>query len=328
MNGRLENDMKLFAKAEKKLKELPLFVTDWYRYMQASYVTAATCRDYVFKVALFLSSISKDLKNIKASDITESAVVTYMFSIKTKEKDGKQVETSDSYRNTVWYALNSFLQYLTDHGMIEQNYIRKIKKKKNTDLERINQHRIKLTPDDFNKMLNSITPSTSRYPERDKAILILYMSTGMRKTALSSINIEDIDVQNKRLTVIDKGDKKQFYRLYDKEMKAIADWLEKRKSFRNAEDTSALFISNIGNRISESELERMIKDRSKKALGKSFSPHKLRAGFVTIMYEQTHDIEKVRRMVGHSNATTTQRYIVTDNQEKEEAAEIMENLLT
>ena len=103
--------------------------------------------------------------------------------------------------------------------------------------------------------------------------------------------------------------------------------MDKRKWFRNANETSALFISNVGNRISEAELERMIKDRSKKALGKSFSPHKLRAGFVTIMYEHTHDIEKVRRMVGHSNATTTQRYIVTENQEKEEAASIMENLL-
>lgn len=328
MNGRLENDMKLFAKAEKKLTEMPSFVTDWYRYMQASYITAATCRDYVFKVALFLSSINKDLKKITASDITEGSVVTYMFSIKTKMKDGKQVETSDSYRNTVWYALNSFLQYLTDHKLIEENYVLKIKKKKNTDLERINQHRVKLTADDFNKMLNSIDAVSSRYPERDKAILMLYMSTGMRKTALSSINIEDIDLQNKRLTVIDKGDKKQFYKLYDKELKAITDWMEKRKWFRNANETSALFISNVGNRISEAELERMIKDRSKKALGKSFSPHKLRAGFVTIMYEQTHDIEKVRRMVGHSNATTTQRYIVTDNQEKEEAAEIMENLLT
>lgn len=327
MNGRLENDMKLFAKAEKKLADMPSFATDWYRYMQASYITAATCRDYVFKVALFLSSINKDLKKIKARDITESSVVSYMFSIKTKVKDGKQVETSDSYRNTVWYALNSFLQYLTDHKMIEENYVLKIKKKKNTDLERINQHRVKLTADDFNKMLNSIDASSSRYPERDKAILMLYMSTGMRKTALSSINIEDIDIKNKRLTVIDKGDKKQLYKLYDKELKAISDWLDKRKSFKNVSETSALFVSNMGNRISEAELERMIKDRSKKALGKSFSPHKLRAGFVTIMYEQTHDIEKVRRMVGHSNATTTQRYIVTNNQEKEEAANIMENLL-
>lgn len=327
MNGRLENDMKLFAKAEKKLAEMPSYCTDWYRSLQASYITASTCRDYVFKVALFLSTINQDLKKIKAKDITENAVITYMFSIKTKEKDGKQVETSDSYRNTVWYALNSFLQYLADHKLIEQNYVLQIKKKKNTDLERINQHRIKLTADDFNKMLNSIDSVSSRYPERDKAILILYMSTGMRKTALSSINIEDIDVQNKRLTVIDKGDKKQSYKLYDKELEAISNWLDKRKLFKNAEDTSALFISNIGNRISEAELERMIKERSKKALGRSFSPHKLRAGFVTIMYEQTHDIEKVRRMVGHSNATTTQRYIVTENQEREEAANIMENLL-
>lgn len=328
MQGRLENDLVLFAKAEKKLKQLPEFVTDWYHYMQASYMTAATCRDYVFKIALFLSYINEDTLAIKTTDITESKVTSYMISIKTKEIDGKQVETSDSYRNTVWYSLNNFLQYLADHNLIQENYIKKIKKKKNTDLERINQKRIKLTVDDFNKILSSINKDNSRYPERDKAIFMMYMSTGMRKTALSSINLEDLDLKRNKLTVIDKGDKTHQYTLFNKELLALYDWLEQRKLFQNASNNNALFISNQGNRISPDELERIIKCHSKRALGKSFSPHKLRSGFITIMYEQTGDIEKVRRMVGHKQVSTTQRYIVTDNKEKEEAADIMENLLS
>ncbi len=327
MQGRLENDMALFAKAEKKLEQLPKFVSDWYFNMQASSMTAATCRDYVFKVSLFLAFVKADTKKVKPSDITEDKVTRYMISVKTKEVDGKQVETSDSYRNTVWYALNNFLQYLEDHRLIPQNYIKKIKKKKNNDLERINQNRVRLTANDFNKLLASVNRQNSRYPERDKAILLLYMSTGMRKTALSSINLSDIDMEERKLTLIDKGDAPHMYSLNDKEIEALKAWMDKRERFPEAKDTNALFISNIGNRISSDELERMVKSYSFKALGKAISPHKLRSGFITIMYEQTGDIEKVRRMVGHKQIATTQRYIVTDNSEKEEAANIMESLL-
>ncbi|MEE3416989.1 MAG: site-specific integrase, partial [Prevotella sp.] len=57
------------------------------------------------------------------------------------------------------------------------------------------------------------------------------------------------------------------------------------------------------------------------------SPHKLRSGFCSIMYSKTHDIEFVRRAVGHSNVATTQRYIVTNKDEKKKSAEIMESIL-
>ena len=327
MQGRLEIDSNYFAKAEKKLESLPDYVTDWYHYMQASYMTAKTCRDYVFKVAMFLSYIDINPKRVKPEQITESVVTSYMFSKSTKTKDGKETETSDSHKNSVWYALRSFLQYLTDHGMIEKNYITGIKRKKNKDLERINKDRILLTIDDFNKILSYINEEHSRYPERDKAIILLYMSTGMRKAALASINMDDVDLENKKLTIIDKGDITHEYILNTAEINAINSWLEKRTEFRGSDDSSALFISNLGNRLSESELERMIKHYTSKTLSLPVSPHKLRSGFISIMYNETGDIEKVRRIVGHKNVSTTQRYIVTDGKEKEEAADIMEKLL-
>ena len=63
-----------------------------------------------------------------------------------------------------------------------------------------------------------------------------------------------------------------------------------------------------------------------KALGYHISPHKLRSGLASILYEEKHDIEFVRRVIGHSNVATTQRYIVTNNAEREETANIMGNI--
>jgi integrase/recombinase XerC len=327
MQGRTEISESLFAKTERKLQTLPEYVNSWYLNMRASYKTASTCRDYVFKIAMFLTSIDKDPKQVKLEQITENAVTSYMMSKDTKNSNGNTSETSDSHKNTVWYALNSFLQYLADHNMIERNYIQGIKKKKNKDLDRINRHRVKLTVDDFNKLLRYVNKNNSRYPERDRAILLIFMSTGMRKTALSSINIEDVNLEDNKLSIIDKGDITHDYPLNPTEKNAILTWLDKRNEFKDAENSSALFISNKGNRISGAELERLIKRYTAGSLSTSVSPHKLRSGFISIMYDQTGDIEKVRRMVGHRGISTTQRYIVTEGTEKEEAAMIMESLL-
>ena len=327
MQGRIEIGEDLIAKTERKLQTLPEYVTSWYLNMRASYKTPGSCREYVFKVSKFLETIDKNAKDIKPNQITENAVTSYMMSIDVKTKNGKSLKTSDSHKNTTWYALNSFLQYLTDHDMIDRNYIQSIKKKKNKDLDRINRHRVRLTADDFNKILSYINKDNSRYPERDKAILLIFMTTGMRKSALSSIDIEDINLKDNKLIIIDKGDTTHEYPLNPMEKNAILTWLDKRNEFKNADSSSALFLSNRGKRISGADLEKLIKRYTAGSLSTSVSPHKLRSGFVSIMYNQTGDIEKVRRMVGHKNIATTQRYIVTEGTEKEEAAMIMESLL-
>lgn len=326
MQGRIEIEEAYFAKTEKKLESLPDYVSRWYRNMRASKKTAKTCRDYVFKVAKFLESINRNSIDVKPDQITEDAVNSYMISKDTKIKNNKKMETSDSLKCTTWYALKSFLKYMSEHDLIEKNFILDIEKAKNHDLDRINKHRVLLTSQDFKNLLSFVTEEHSRYPERDKAILHLFMTTGMRKAALCSINVEDIDFDNKKLTIVDKGRYEHEYFLNDIVTSALIDWLDKRDKL-NYYDTSALFISNLGKRISESEIEKMIKRYTRETLSKPLSPHKLRSGFVSIMYKETGDIEKTRRIVGHSNVATTQRYIVTEGNEKEEAAKIMQSLL-
>ena len=91
--------------------------------------------------------------------------------------------------------------------------------------------------------------------------------------------------------------------------------------------TKALFVDKDGDRVTRSTIDNIVNKYTKAALGKPLSPHKLRAGFCSIMYNKTHDIEFVRRAVGHSNISTTQRYIVTSKEEKRKASEIMDKIL-
>ena len=106
-------------------------------------------------------------------------------------------------------------------------------------------------------------------------------------------------------------------------------WLQDREQILKmlGKESDALFINYNGDRMSSNNIERMVKRYTKHAIGTPISPHKLRAGFCSILYNETHDLEFVRRAVGHSDISTTQRYVVTDNQESLRANQIMEGKL-
>jgi site-specific recombinase XerD len=332
MKGRLENELKIDRTIENILETLPIEVTKWNNLMDASRKTPATRRDFVTKIRFFTESITDKPKKYDYSDLTEEDIIRFMKKIRTKETPtGDIVETSDSYQNTMWCCLNSFLGYLTREGIIPHNYMLDIKKGKNHDLERINEHRVLLTSKDFKQIVKALDKvdqnqigRTNTY-NRDKLIIVLLMTTGMRETALIEINVEDIHLDTQSLYVIDKGKLPHKYFLGEEVCDLIRDYLDDRKEmlFDRAEMTDALFISKYGERISAKGVSNIVKKYTEEALGKPLSPHKLRAGFCSILYNKTHDTEFVRRAVGHSNISTTQRYIVTDGDEKRQSASII-----
>lgn len=333
MSGRLEHELKVENTIRNNLKNAPPYVIEWHNGLKASKKTSETRKDYVNKICRFLSSINKDISKVSYSDINYDSVCNYFISIQTKNKNGKVVYTSDSYQQTVWTVLNNFIGFLYNKEYIKQNYMKFIDKPKNHDLERINENRKLLTKKDFSKILNSIEQGvgTDRaktkqksYVHRDKAILMLLMSTGMRKEALCEIDISDVDIDNHCLTIIDKGNKRHRYKLSEEVLNEILWWLEKRNNIKN--NTDALFISYQGTRLHGNSVSKIVEKYSDDALGYPISPHKLRAGFCSILYNETHDAEFVRRAVGHSNISTTQRYITTDGKEKEVASDIISSI--
>ncbi|SFU56958.1 tyrosine-type recombinase/integrase [Butyrivibrio sp. INlla21] len=324
MQGRLENELKIFNTIENKLKGYPDFVFEWYEILKASGCTAATCRDYVNKIGLLLKSIDTDIKNIRIADLNQANVTVFYSGIRVKKDNkGNEQPTTNSYQRAFYMCLNNFFSYLRKSGKCDQNYMDLIGPPKAKD---DNVQRVKITADDFNKILQYQESKTPFLWFRDNAILMILMTTGIRRSALSSINISDIDFDTNALVVIDKGDKIHKYCLPEKTMNSLNKWLRVRNSHIK-DDTDALFISLYGNRITSMDIYSAVKKHTYDALGVELSPHKLRAGFCSIMYEQTGDIEKVRRIVGHKQVSTTQKYVVTDNKEKEEAADIMEFLL-
>lgn len=336
MNGRLENEIKQEKVIMSTLATMPYFATEWYINLKASKKEMSSCNDFVNKLRRFLMFINDDIINIKPNDITLSDTERYFVHIqKKKDKNGNLLYTSDSYRYSIWCALHNFFRFMVNRHYLKENYVDLIDRPKNNDLDRINANRILLTKSDFNKIIHAVNQGVGstraiahqrQLRSRDLSIFMLFMTTGMRREALSEINIGDIDLEKRELVVIDKGGKRHSYHLSDKVVSCIDEWIATRKNIKN-EDSKALFISHNGKRLTGSAIYKLVEKYCDSALGYHISPHKIRSGFCSILYEEKGDIEFVRRAVKHSNIATTQRYIVTKQTEQEEASKFISDFL-
>lgn len=327
MKGRLEHKIRNEKNIDKMLNELPECVSDYY-YSRSSAKESKGSEEYIRKIRNFLKYLSDDAKNLDVSKIEEKDVARYLRSIeKTVGANGVEKETSFAYRKQVYTIINSFFEYLRKRKIIPSNPMDCIERPSSVDLI----ERIELDEYDLKSIIEAVDNGAGttnqkhrqeNWKERDKAILLLIMNTGIRKTALTEINIEDIDFFNNTIKVVDKRHKTHIYCMNTVLKNALGVWIAKRSQIKDL-NTDALFISNRKTRMNEKTVDGIVGKYSKEGLGYEISPHKLRAAFCTILYNKTHDIEKVRDAVGHNSVSTTQRYIVKDNSAKEESANIM-----
>ncbi len=148
---------------------------------------------------------------------------------------------------------------------------------------------------------------------RDKAILELLFSTGLRVSELCSLN-SDIDLKKDEMSVRGKGEKVRVVFLSQEAKDAVREYLKNRKDMEEA-----LFISlgrNGGKRLTSRSVERIVKHYSIKAgITKNVTPHVIRHSFATDLLQNGADLRSVQMMLGHANITTTQIYThITDKQ--------------
>lgn len=333
MNGRLEHSIRTENNIQNMLKSLPVYVTEYYYSIVAS-TEPKTCEDYIRKIRKFLLFINKDIAKIQLSDITDTDIGRYMKSIQIKNVDGKPTPTSFSYQKCVWTALNKFFQYLYNKGYVASNPIAIIERPNKEDEVK---HYV-LSIEDMNKIIANIESGAgSKYAKarqkqwvtRDVAIFKLFLCTGMRNTALSEINLSDIDFDQNTIKIIDKRNKKHEYYIQNKLRESLQQWIAQRNIIiGNNSQNDALFISLQKKRMSEKAISNIIGKYSEEVLGYKISPHKLRAVFGATYYKASKgDIKATMEAMGHSSVTTTQRYINHKNNARLESSVILDGLI-
>lgn len=325
MQGRFESKIKNEQRIANILKKLPTVFSDYYYTMSIS-LEPRTLLQYLTYLRTCVDFVGKDITEFSSTDIAK-----YLKHIETKTtKSGEIVPTSSAYRRTVYAALFSIFKYLTNAKKITDNPMSVIDKPKNVD----NVKHMSITAEDLNKILAETKncPYTHGDKEflqhRDRLILLLLMTTGMRKTALCEINVGDFNLDTATLTIIDKRHKAHEFFLTESTMYELKRYLFLRHRYlsnsKPGYETDALLLSNgTCQRMTIGAVWVLTRHYSQEAIGIPLSPHKFRSAFCSLLYEKTGDIEFVRDAVGHANIATTQRYITKDVSAKKKASDIV-----
>ena len=150
---------------------------------------------------------------------------------------------------------------------------------------------------------------------RDRAILELFYSSGLRLTELSSLNLESgLQIKSGRLRVTGKGNKERDLPVGSKAIAAMNDWLTRRTELAN-ENENALFVGKQGKRIHNSVIQKRLKYwAQKQGIDLNVYPHLLRHSFASHMLESSGDLRAVQELLGHADISTTQIYTHLDFQ--------------
>ena len=222
-------------------------------------------------------------------------------------------------------TIRIFFKYLT-----QKANILKVNPAQNLETPKLEKRMPKyLSLDDSKKLLDAADNQDNRNYKRDYAITTLFLNCGMRLSELVGININDIDFNECKMTVIGKGNKERTVYLNKSCMVAISDYLSSRppqslikKDSKNSD--KALFLSEQKQRISNRTVQAIINKELKLAGldSKNLSVHKLRHTAATLMYQYGNvDIRALQELLGHQSISTTEIYTHVSNNQVRNAVE-------
>jgi len=258
----------------------------------------------------YLSRFLVQTKVAKPSQLTESIVREFRLWLNRQEGIGGAMKRKT--QNYYMIALRAFLKYLRKIG-VESLQPEKI------ELAKVGARDLDLiTAEELNRLMKSPVGDSEK-ALRDKAMLELLFSTGLRVSELCSLNA-DIDLTRDEFSVRGKGDKVRVVFLSPSAKKAVAEYLKKRTDMGEA-----LFLGygkggkEKDARLTPRSIERVVKQYATKAgITRKVTPHVIRHSFATDLLEGGADLRSVQALLGHANIATTQVYThVTDKHLRE-----------
>jgi len=163
--------------------------------------------------------------------------------------------------------------------------------------------------DSYNPV-DSASPTSESLKLRNKLILALLYSSGLRVSELVTLQTNNIDLEERTIRIRGKGEKDRIVLFDDATKEMMEEFLQKRSC-----DSEYLFVNRRGNHLTPRYVQMMIKDYARVAgIKKKVTPHILRHSFATHLLKNGVDIRAIQQLLGHSNLSTTQIYTSVDMQ--------------
>lgn len=331
----IENEAKLIDECEQLEDELPPFFSSYYIFIRSN-VLIKTRLAYLRDIKMFLEYLIESklcpkpkVKDITLEDlktVTAKTVNYYLDYLRRYKKieNGKEVVYTNENKSLARKksALSVLFNFFYREEMLDKNItlgFNPIKLPKATDRE------IKaLTEDEVQKVLDLVMTGDgltkkqkfyfNKTKKRDKAILLFFITFGLRITELTQLNLSSFNYNRGEFEIFRKRNKQTTMPLNKSSHKALHEYIEEERSKIEIKghDKDALFLSLQGKRLTERQIRELVKKYTAIVLGtsvrKGYSPHKLRATTATSLIERGESIYDVQALLNHENLQTTQLY--------------------
>lgn len=256
-----------------------------------------TVNAYV-KDLLEFTKFNKDNFNQKKIDnATYSQIRSWIISLVDSGIQNRTINRKIS-------SINSYYKFLLKIDSIKVNPLAKHKA-----LKVSKKVQIPFSQEEVKKVLDEFDFDNTFEDLRDKLIIELFYSTGIRRAELVRLQLTDIDLSNKNLKVLGKRNKERYLPLLESVLNTIKMYLMKREELENIVNKETLFLTKSGYKIYETLVYRIINNYFSKASSKvKKSPHILRHSFATHLLNQGADLNAVKELLGHSSLAATQVY--------------------
>lgn len=208
-------------------------------------------------------------------------------------------------------SIKSYFNYNIKRGVVRHNPANKVSRPKL--VKHLPEY---LTEEEVNKLLD--VEVKSPYDFRNKTILELLYSSGIRISELVNIKTSNYDSEECLIRIMGKGSKERIVPLGDYAIGIMNDYMNNYRPLINKKHIDYVFINNRGDKISRQFIFKVIKKEAlKKGIKKDISPHTLRHTFATHLLKNGADLRIIQELLGHENISTTQIYThVTNNKLK------------
>lgn len=287
------------------MKKIRIYITDYLEYLE---VDKNRSQKTIENYARYLDKFAYWAKIEHPKDITDKLVHKFRVYL-SQFMDEQGIPLNRKTQNYYIIALRGFLRYLSKKDVSSLSA-------EKIELGKTNARTIDfLTVEEIERLIK-VTEGMSFAASRNRAILFLLFSSGLRISELVNLNRNNIDLDRKEFSVIGKGSKIRIVFISDGAKGAIEYYLNKRKDV-----DLALFVrlpkkndfSDL--RLTPRSIQRIVAQCAKKAgILKKVTPHVLRHSFATNLLQNGADIRSVQALLGHSSINTTQIYTHVTNE--------------
>ena len=204
-------------------------------------------------------------------------------------------------------AVRSFLKFLIREGVLSHNCALEVRAPKG-------QRRLPVTLDADSMARLLETPGTDLLTVRDRAIMELLYSSGLRLAELVGLDLQDLNAADRTVRVLGKGDKTRVLPVGRKALTALSAWLAQRATLVR-DDTNAVFVAGTGRRLGARAIQKRVAYWAlRQGLPMHVHPHLFRHSFASHLLESRGELRAVQELLGHANIATTQLYTHLDFQ--------------